>query len=382
VTNAPEVLVIGLGAHGSAIMHELARRGVRVTGLDSRTPPHGYGSTTGRTRVTRQAYYEATFYVPLVQRAHELWAELEELTGALLFRRTGGLMTGDPDGALIRGTLASCAAHGLDHELLDATGIRRRFPALLPPPDAVGVLEPNAGVLLIEPCLRTLHDMALGHGAALRFDCAVTGWQADADSVSVDTTAGRLRADYAVFAAGPWLNQLLASERAPRPLRLDLRSARQTSHWYEPAPGVTNLRADACPVTMLERADGYMLYTLPDLGHGVKAGLHHGGDIVEPDHVDRTISAREDMLMRRLVEDWMPGAAHIERDATVCLYTNTPDGHFAVGAHPDHHNVTLVSACSGHGFKFAPSLAEMVADLIIDGGPAPPELFDVMRLVQ
>jgi sarcosine oxidase len=382
VTNAPEVLVVGLGAHGSAIVHELARRGVRVIGLDHRTPPHGYGSTTGRTRITREAYYEHPLYVPLVQRAHELWAEIEELTGALLLRRTGGLMTGDPGGALIRGTLASCVAHDLEHEVLDATRIRQRFPALLPPPEAIGVLEPNAGVLLIDACLRTLHELGLGYSAQLRFDTAVTSWQADADGVTVDTTAGSVRAQHAVFVAGPWLNALLRSERAPAPLQLDLRVERQTSHWYQPAPGVTNLRADACPITMIERADGHMLYTLPDIGHGVKAGLHHGGAIVEADAVDRTISTREDMLMRSLLAEWMPGAAHVELDATVCLYTNTPDGHFAIGAHTAHDNVTLVSACSGHGFKFAPSLAELIADMISEGGPAAPAPFDVRRIVR
>src|SRR5690606_20735786 len=122
--NAPDIVVAGLGAHGAALVHELARRGASVLGLDMHTPPHEYGSTTGRTRITREAYYAAPSYVPLVQRARELWAELEELTGTVLYRPTGGLMAGPHDGELIQGALASATRHGLPHELLDSDGIR------------------------------------------------------------------------------------------------------------------------------------------------------------------------------------------------------------------------------------------------------------------
>jgi sarcosine oxidase len=380
--NTFDVLVVGLGAHGTALVHELAQRGVSVLGIDSRTPPHGSGSTTGRTRITREAYYEHPLYVPLVQRAHELWAGIEELTGVVLLRPTGGLMVGDAAGPLITGTLASCTQHGLDHELLDSAAIRRRFPALLPPGGFVGVLEPNAGVLLVEPCMRTLALLAEGHGATVRYDTPVTSWQADARGVTVSTPAGELHARRAVFAAGPWLNTLLRMERTETPVQLPLHVERQTSHWYQPAPGVTNLRADACPITMLERSDGWLLYTLPDIGHGVKAGLHHGGAIVDPDAVDRTIGMGEERLLRALLEEWMPGAAQRELDATVCMYTNTPDHHFALGAHPAHGSITLVSACSGHGFKFAPALAELVADIVLDEDDAGvPPAFDVARLL-
>jgi sarcosine oxidase len=376
---AADVIVVGLGVHGSALAFELARRGVGVIGVDAHAPPHPWGSTTGRTRITREAYYEHPAYVPLVQRAHEIWAELEELTGTVLLRRTGGLMCGAPDGELIRGTLASCGAHDLAHEVLDDSAIRARFPALQPPPTTVGVLEQAAGVLLVEPCLRTLQSLAEGYGARLLTGCNVTGWSAAPGQVTVQTSAGELTAAHVVLAAGPWLNALLARERGDEPLRAAVEVERQTSHWYEPAPGITSLRAPSCPITMLERADGLMLYTLPDVGHGVKAGLHHGGAAVDPDSVDRSISPGEEARMRHVVEEWMPGATYRELDAAVCLYTNTRDRHFAVGRHARHGNVALVSACSGHGFKFGPALAEVVADCILDEVP-PPALFDAARL--
>lgn len=366
-------MVAGLGAHGAALVHELARRGVAVLGLDMHTPPHEYGSTTGRTRITRQAYYEDPLYVPLVQRAGELWAELEELTGTLLYRQTGGLMAGQADGELVRGCLASAERHGLPHELLDADGIRRRFRAIQPDDDVVGVYEPNAGVLLLDACIRTLLEQAQAYGAEIRTGTRVTGWRADGDGVTLETTSGAVHAGHAVFAVGSWLNTLLAAERSHAPIQLELTIERQTTHWFGAAPGVHGFSAAECPVTMLELADGRMLYTLPDVGHGLKAALHHGGDTVTADTVDRTVGIAEEERVRALLQDWMPGAGHRVLDGGVCLYTNTPDRHFLVDRHPSHGNVLLVSACSGHGFKFATALAEVSADLALEGDAA----FDV-----
>jgi sarcosine oxidase len=378
--NAPDVAIVGLGAHGAALAHEMARRGVAVVALDAFSPPHERGSTTGRTRITREAYYEHPLYVPLVQRAGELWAELEELTGTILFRRTGGLMAGPESGELVQGAAASARAHDLPHEMLDAEGIRRRFPMMQPPPGIVGVYEPNAGVLLLDACIRTLLEQARAYGADVRTGVRVTGWRADSTGVTLETTAGDLRASRAVFTAGAWLNQLLASEHGGPPVQLALGIERQTTHWFEPAPGITGLNANVCPVTMLERDDGRMLYTLPDVGHGVKAALHHGGAQValgtlDEDTVERAIGLEEEHVVRMLLDEWMPGAAHRVLDGSVCLYTNTPDRHFVVDAHPSHDNVQIVSACSGHGFKFATALAEVVADLTLEGDAA----FDVSQ---
>ncbi|MBR9990215.1 MAG: N-methyl-L-tryptophan oxidase [Gemmatimonadetes bacterium] len=365
--NTPDIVVAGLGAHGASLVHELALRGASVLGLDMLTPPHGQGSTTGRTRITREAYYEDPLYVPLVQRAGELWTELEELTGAVLVRRTGGLMAGMPQSELVLGSLASARQHGLPHELLDGDGIRRRFPVMQPREHVVGVYELNAGVLLLDACMRTLYGQAQAYGAELRMDTRITGWSADRDGVRLTTSSGDVRTPQVVFAPGPWMNTLLAMEQGPAPVQLELVIERQTTHWFAPAPGVKGLSADECPITMLEMADGLMMYTLPDVGHGVKAGLHHHGAIVTPETVDRTVSTLEEQLLRALLEDWMPGSAHHAVDASVCLYTNTPDHHFLVDRHPSHENVLLLSACSGHGFKFAPALAEVAADLMLEG---------------
>jgi sarcosine oxidase len=177
------------------------------------------------------------------------------------------------------------------------------------------------------------------------------------------------------------MNPLLALEHGGG-IRLPLTVERQTTHWFAPAPGTISLRAEVCPITMLEQADGQLLYTIPDVGHGVKAGIHHSGEFVDADSVDRTISAADEHDVRTRLDDWMPGAAYRSLDASVCLYTNTPDFHFLVDAHPTHGNVLLVSACSGHGFKFATALAEVAADLSLEGGAAfDVSVFGVARLL-
>jgi sarcosine oxidase len=383
-----DVIVVGLGAMGAAVCHELARRGVAVLGVDAHAPPHGLGSSHGRTRITREAYFEHPLYVPLVQRANELWAELEELTGAVLYRQTGGLMVGPPAGVLVQGALESARAHGLEHEQLSAAEICRRFPGLLAEPEHVGVFEPRAGILLPEACVRTLLTLARGYGADLRMNTRVESWRTDAGGdVVLRTSSGELRAREIVLAAGPWLNALLAAGLvatggSASPLQLPLAVERQVSYWFAPPPGVHAYRPAQCPIAIWEYADGRFIYTFPDIGHGVKVGVHHEGRIVDPDAGDRTVSAGEEARARRLLEWCMPDAAQRALDASVCLYTNTPDGHFLLDRHPHHEQLFLLSACSGHGFKFAPAIGEAVADVLLeDGSSFDLRPFEVDRLL-
>jgi sarcosine oxidase len=122
-------------------------------------------------------------------------------------------------------------------------------------------------------------------------------------------------------------------------------------------------RPDRCPVAVWEDPGGTVFYTLPDAGDGLKAGIHHDGETVDPDRVRREPTAEDESAIRRLLERYMPAAAGGLRDARVCLYTNTADHHFVVDTHPDHPQVIVASPCSGHGFKFAGVIGEILADL-------------------
>lgn len=359
-----DVIVAGLGAMGGAAAHHLARRGLRVLGFDRYAPPHALGSSHGRTRIIREAYFEHPVYVPLVQRAFALWRELEAEAGRALLRTTGALMLGRPDSQAVRGTLRSAEEHGLPYERLSAAELRERFPALRPAPETVGILEPRAGALDVEAAVRAHLDAAHGHGARLRFDEPVVDWGAAGGGAWVRTPAGRYHADALVLAAGAWMTEL-----APT---LPLSVRRQVQLWFRPAREPDRLRPGAFPVFLWELAPERVFYGLPDLGDGVKVARHHGGaPVAALAGVRRDVDPGDVAEVRGFLRQCIPAADGALLEASVCLYTNTPDGHFLIDRHPQHARVWLVSACSGHGFKFAPVVGEQIAAGVTTGRIAP-----------
>lgn len=354
-----DVAIAGLGAMGSASARALARRGLRVIGFDRFAPPHALGSSHGASRIIREAYFEHPSYVPLVQHAYRLWEELERESGETLLVRTGGLMVGPREGHLVSGALASAREHGLAHELLDDAAISRRVPALRPRPGMVGVWEPNAGVLFPEAAVAALLASARRHDAVTRVDDPVISWRADGSGVEVRTARGLHRAGRLVLASGAWLPALapglpLAVERVPL-------------FWFEPLGEPAAFDPGRFPVFILEHARDRFIYGFPRFGGAVKLARHHEGDPADPDRPRHGVAPGEVDALRALFRPFLPDADGPLRETAVCMYTNTPDGHFVIGPHPGHPAVLLSSACSGHGFKFAPAIGEIVADLAIEG---------------
>jgi len=358
-----DVAIVGLGVMGGAVALELARRGARVIGFDRFTPPHRWGSSHGDTRIIREAYFEHPVYVPMVQRAFALWRGLERASGAVLLQQTGGVMIGEPDSALVAGALRSARQHGLQHEVLSADELRARVPVLNPEPGMVGVWEPRAGVLAAEACVSAQLDQARRHGASLRPDEPVSHWQADGTGIGIDTAHGHYRARQFVICAGAWVASLLPGMTVP------FRVERQVLHWFEPAADAGAFAPQRCPVHLWQFDGGRFFYGFPDQGAGVKVAFHHRGESTSADTVAREVAASEVDDVRRALRRLLPAADGRLRASTVCLYTNTPDEHFWIDRHPAHGNVWVASPCSGHGFKFAPAIGEVVADLV-EGRPA------------
>ncbi len=357
-----DVVVVGLGAMGSAAVHHLARSGQRVLGLDRFPPPHDRGSSHGQTRIIREAYFEDPAYVPLLRRAYELWFELEKEAGTALLRTTGGLMIGAADSEVVTGALRSAREHGLPHEFLEARDIRARFPALRPADDMAGVLEPRAGMLFPEECIRAHLAMAQRAGAALRYDEPVLGWTADASGVQVTTPRGVRHAGRLVVTAGAWVARLFPE------LALPFRVERQVLHWFAPAGDAEQFRPDRCPVHLWQVDGSHFFYGFPLWGEGVKVARHHDGQTTDPDQVDREVHAAEVSDMRAFVRRFLPAADGPVCQSVVCLYTNTPDGHFWIDQHPAHSRVLITSPCSGHGFKFASVVGEIVSAWAVGAG--------------
>jgi len=351
-----DAIVAGLGAHGSAAAYQLAKRGLSVLGFDRFARGHTLASFGGLSRIIRLSYYEHPSYVPLLKRAWDLWRDLERESGETLLTQTGGLYMGPPDGELVTGSLASARTHGLEHALLDNAELQRRYPVFDVERDWIGVLDAQAGWLAPERCVEAHLRLAEGHGASLRFAEPVERWERDGDGVRVTTAQGDYRAKHLVIASGAWLSRLLP-QLAPH-----LWVERNVLFWFEP---LSELEAFArLPVYIVEDTDR-LYYGFPyDPGHGLKmAGLHFG-DRVDPDTVDREPRARDEERVRAWLRRRMPLADGERRRAQVCLYTNSPDGHFIIDRDGP---VTYASACSGHGFKFASAVGEIIAELAIDG---------------
>jgi len=355
-----EVIIIGLGAMGSAATYHLARRGQKALGLDRFKPPHAVGSSHGRTRIIREAYFEHPLYVPLAQRAYDLWAALERESGRSLFRQTGGLMIGRPDSVIIRGAKRSAEEHHLRYELIGAGEVRRRFPALQPADEMVAVWEPRAGILFPEACIEAHITLARRQGAEMHFDEPGLRWQPEGEGVRVVTSKAEYRASRLVLAAGSWIKTLLPD------LQLPFAVQRQIQFWFEPKSG-PRFEPGRCPIHIWEHEPGRYFYGFPDLGDGVKVAGHHEGEITDPDSVNREVAPGEVEAMRALVRKFLPEADGPLRSAVVCMYTNTPDGHFFIDRHPALPQVLIASPCSGHGFKFSGGIGEILAELITTG---------------
>ena len=358
-----DVIVVGLGAMGSAATYHLAKRGVRVLGCDRLVPPHDLGSTHGETRIIREAYHEHPLYVPLVRRAFDLWAELERDWGEPVYRRTSGLMIGPPDGPLVTGSRASATRHDVPHELLDREAIMRRFPALTPEPGMVGLLEHRAGVLFPERAVEAHLELARRAGAELRLGEAVLSWSAEGNGVAVRWGAEQATARWLIIAAGAWLPWLVPA------LAERFWVERQLFHWFAPSAGPGWFEPARCPIALWEPNPGGIFATFPDFGRGVKVGIHHEGPRVDPDSVSRKTTPEEEARVRGLLHRFAPSAAGSLRQSAVCLYTNSPDHHFVIDHAPGLSQVVIASACSGHGFKFSSAIGEILADLVTGRTP-------------
>jgi sarcosine oxidase len=367
-TTTFDVAIAGLGAMGSAAAQAMARRGLRVLGLDRFRPPHTFGSSHGESRIIREAYFERPLYVPLVRQAYARWREIQAERDRPLLRVCGGVSIGAPQSEIVTGARASAELHRVPYEELSATELQQRFPAWRVPEAMIGIWDPGAGILDPEACVAAMLDLAIDHGARLVYDEPVVSWEASANGVLVRTTRDSYAAKQLVIAAGGWARDLLQSLDVP------LTVERNAVHWFAPATRPESLRPDRFPLFLLDPGlppgSSPVAYGFPDLGGGVKVAWHHQGDYASTDTVRRTVDAAEIDDIRDLLRRFLPDASGAWLKSTVCLYTNTPDLDFLIDRHPAHPQVLIASPCSGHGFKFAPAIGDILADLVVDGRTA------------
>ncbi len=354
-----DLIIIGLGAMGSATAYHAASRGHKVLGLDAYERNHTNGSSHGRSRIIRESYAEGPQYVPLVQRAYKLWRDLEEASSRPLLTITGGVYIGSPDSDIVRGVLRSAEAYGLACDYLTAAELMSRFPGFRVPEDLVAVFEARGGVLDAEACVGAHLDLAALRGAELRHNEPVLRWTADGGGVRVETPTGSYAGERLVIAAGPWIGGMLAD------LSLPLTVWRVYNTFFEPTR--PEFEVGRCPFYLLEVPEG-TYYGMPSLpGQGLKAGRHDRGEVSTPQSIRRSVDPDEVEAIRSVLDRYMPGAAGPLKATTTCVYTITPDEDFIIDRHPEHPQVVYASPCSGHGFKFSSAIGELLCDLALKG---------------
>jgi sarcosine oxidase len=363
-----DVIVVGLGAFGSATAYQLAKLGANVIGIDQFAPPHDRGSSHGATRITRLAAGEGETYIPFIQRSHAIWCQLEQETGQSLYRRTGGLVLGSGDGTsshhgkpdFVRTTIANARKFGIEHEVLSAADVRDRYSQFQTRGDEIAYFEHDAGVLFPERCIETQLMQAKSLGASIRLNERVLSIEQQGSGVTVRTTSGTYAAAKAILTAGPWLPDM-----ADIRFRRNLKVMRQTLHWFE-ASDASAYSPEKCPIFIWMHGDGdqdYMYgFPMVDGKPGVKVATEQYETSCTPDEFDRQVSAAESRAMfDRHVEGRLASVTPKAVHSAACLYTVSTDSAFIVDTHRDMENVTVVSACSGHGFKNSAGVGERLA---------------------
>ena len=337
--------MIGGGAMGAAASWRLAKRGAEVVCFDRYSPPHANGSTHGESRIIRTAYFEGAFYVPLLQEAFGLWRELESVSGSHLLTMTGALYIGTESSEAVVGAQQSAKENGLDIDVLNATELRKRYRGHVAHDADVAVLDRQAGILNPEG--------------------AVTAMLAEAPDVRRDERVESIESlardfDAVVVAAGPWTPELVPW--------LPLRIERQVHAWLSIAKDADWFAPDRFPVFIRQTGRFGDVYGFPTLdGASVKVGRHHDGDFTDPEHIRRRVDDADLDPLRLMASTYLRGVSgHVRRTLT-CMYTNTPDDNFVIDFLPEDRRVVVISACSGHGFKFAPVIGDIAADLVLAG---------------
>lgn len=360
-------IVLGGGTMGSAAAWQLGLRGEKALVIEQFSHVHAMGAHSGQTRVFRHAYAEGPDYVPFALRADKLWMDLEAESGQKVLHRTGIVeMQTDSGGDHARRAKLSAELNNIPYEWLDAAEIRKRWPQFQIGDFWEAGFSAPAGFLDVEPALHAFGASARRNGVEIRENEAVRGWDSTANGVVVQTDQGRYTGDRLIITAGPWAWKVLAK------VGVAFHVLRKPLYWMEPT-NPEQFSPDRFPVFAADKP-GLGMYGFPIFGQpGLKYANHAGGDVTDPDSVDRTTSAEEDAFMVDAGR-WLFGESALTGKvlkSAVCMYAMTPDGNFIIDRLPDVPNVTIGAGFSGHGFKFASAVGEHLVDLAYNSDARP-----------
>ena len=356
-----DAVVIGVGGMGSAAVYHLAMRGLKVLGLEQYDIPHELGSSHGYSRMIRYTLQEDPSYVPLVRRAYELWHQLEKVSGEQLVVTTGSVRAGPPESPYFQNAMKACDLHDIPYEILTGPETNKRFPGYQFPEEISSIYQADGGFLLPERCIVDHVRAAQEVGAEVHSQETVLDWEPQGEGVRVRTNRETYTAERLVVTAGAW-----AAKLAPQVAKYAV-PERQVLGWFQPERPDLFL-PESFPVfgVLVEEGHyyGFPSYSVP----GFKIGRsHHLQQQVDPDNMDREVHAKDEEVLRQFTSRYFPLAAGPVLSLKTCIFTNTPDEHFIIDTLPSHPQVSVAAGFSGHGFKFASVIGEIMADLAQNG---------------
>jgi sarcosine oxidase len=378
-SNHYDVIVLGVGSMGAATCYHLARRGLKVLGLEQFSIPHEKGSYTGQTRIIRKAYFEHPGYVPLLHRAYSNWNDLEELSERKIYFKTGLVYIGAPMHPIIRGVKKASALFKLDVEELTHEELWKRYPQFHPEPGSTILLENDAGFLLPGLAITSYINEACRYGAIILSEEKTLGWKKVEKNIEVETEKGKYTASKLVITAGAWTEKVIPKLGVP------IKITRQVMLWVKPG-NAANYSPSNFPCWMIANNANGVYYGFPDFVEpgqgepgGLKFALHYPGQVTDPDFVNRSVSPQEVEDIVDGLREYLPVSTNQVVATKTCLYSNSPDEDFIIDHLPGYEG-TVSFACgfSGHGFKFASVIGEILADLSTDGETNLP--IDFLRL--
>lgn len=369
-----DVIVLGLGAMGSAAVYQLSKKGIKVLGIDQFSPPHLFGSSHGDTRITRQAIGEGEEYVPLVLRSYEIWREIEKITSKKLLTITGGLIMSSVEKSVHHGseffnqTVASAEKYNISHRLLDSNEIKKRFPQFKLQGNERGYFEEDAGFLRPELCIEVQLDLAKRNGVEVALNEKILTYIPNGTSVTVKTDKDEYSASKIIISVGSWVSQMLEAD-----LGKYFTVYRQVLYWFDVSGAISQFEVSKFPVWIWEfgNREEDAMYGFPAIDGqkgGVKLASEQYSISTNPGEVSREVTSQEKKAFyEKYVRPHFTGLTGNCIKTKACLYTVTPDHKFVIDYHPKFSNVIIASPCSGHGFKHSAAIGEVLAEMAIDG---------------
>jgi sarcosine oxidase len=363
-----DVIVLGVGSMGSATCYQLAKRGVKVLGLEQFDIPHELGSHAGQSRIIRKAYFEHPDYVPLLVRAYENWAALENATGSQVYFKTGLLYAGRKEGILIKGVRESAEKFKIRVDDLSAEEAKETFSQFNIPEDDDILFEPDAGFVTPERAILLFTEQAIRHGAVIRTKERIVEWKKSAEHIEVKTNSGDYTCEKLVITAGPWAGQMIPG------ISSNLSITRQLIAWVSPA-NWKPFELGNFPCWLIEDKDrngayyGFPVLPAGKFGGpiGLKLAHHYPGEVTDPDMVNGVPNEEDEANLIYALNKFLPGGYTSTLAMKTCMYTNTPDENFILDLLPGYDDVVIATGFSGHGFKFASVVGEIMADLAMHG---------------